>query len=293
MLDQPGFVLSASPGEQDVIEAAGPYRDRIARALAGARERMGRLSAPGLLMTLHQSIPRHMGLGSGTQLALAVGQAVMGASVVAASKLADYVGRGVRSAIGVHGYESGGFLVDAGKRSVDALGDLAVRVSFPVEWRVLLWMPRGEGGLSGDRERRVFEQIPAMPAAVTDRLCAIVLRELLPAIHERDFNGFSHGLRSYGDRVGEFFAPVQGGTWTDSSGEEVARWLSQRGIVGVAQSSWGPAIAAVVPSVDIAKDLARDWPFAEGEVLVTCARNRGTDVVPLSGSIASQSSSRP
>ena len=279
MLDQPGYEIVAAPAATDRVHAPDGYRERVCRTLARVRESVGAPAAEPVSLELQKVIPRHMGLGSGTQLALAVAQSVLGASVTPALELAEHAGRGARSAVGVHGFESGGFLVDAGKRSAETLGTVAVRVGFPSEWRILLWMPDGRRGLSGEQERKAFATMPAMRPALSDRLCALVLREMLPALNERDFGGFSRGLRSYGDMVGDFFAPVQGGPWTDPQGSAVADWLSERGLEGFAQSSWGPAVAAFAPDADTAEELIRDWPFDAGRTLVARARNCGAVVV--------------
>src|SRR5204862_353231 len=77
--------------------------------------------------------PEHTGLGVGTQLSRAVARAVCPG--VPAVELARLAGRGNRSAIGVYGFEAGGFLVDGGKRDDAALAPLMARVDFPGDWR--------------------------------------------------------------------------------------------------------------------------------------------------------------
>jgi predicted sugar kinase len=119
-----------------------------------------------------------------------------------------------------------------------------------------------------------------MSASVTDRLCGIVLREMLPSLAAREWKSFSQGLRNYGDLVGAHFAPAQGGVWAHPRGAEVVDWLAKQGVHGAAQSSWGPTIAAVVPDDATAADLRRRWPFDPGELSITRPRNRGADVTP-------------
>src|SRR5207237_9270511 len=85
--------------------------------------------------------PEHAGLGSGTQLGLAVARAlnlVWGVRQLDATTLAASVGRGLRSALGVHGFEHGGFLVEGGKRDRTAIGPLLTRLPFPENWPIIL-----------------------------------------------------------------------------------------------------------------------------------------------------------
>jgi beta-RFAP synthase len=281
MIEQPRLVLRATESERDRIEADPDSREVIARTLTAVRARLGTLAPAGLAIELAESIPRHFGLGSGTQLALAAAQAVLGSRVTPAVPLADASGRGARSAIGVHGYESGGFLVDAGKRDAARLGTLATQVSFPSDWPILLWMPDVPAGLSGEAERTAFARMAPMSESLTDRLCGLVVREMLPAIADRHWGEFSDGLRRYGDLVGAHFAAIQGGIWADSACADVAAWLSDRGIRGVAQSSWGPTLAAILPDVATAARLRSDWPFPAGRLVITRAKNRGAEVLTL------------
>ncbi len=125
----------------------------------------------------------HSGLGSGTQLSLAVaaGAAVaLTASRPCAVELARMTGRGLRSAVGVYGFDAGGLIVDAGKRREDALAALAARVTVPEAWRFVLVRPRRGSGLMGDREAAVFRDLPAFPESLSDRLSRLVLTEILP-----------------------------------------------------------------------------------------------------------------
>ena len=118
-----------------------------------------------------------------------------------------------RSALGIHGFGLGGFLVDAGKRGDDDIGSLAARADFPSAWRMLLITPNVEAGLSGAHERDAFARLPPMPRSQTDRLSGIALTELLPAVLEADFDRCGDSIFEFGSIVGNYFAPVQGGTY--------------------------------------------------------------------------------
>ncbi|MCA9068653.1 MAG: hypothetical protein KDA84_07010, partial [Planctomycetaceae bacterium] len=189
--------------------------------------------------------PSHQGLGSGTQLALAVGKALSvlaGERELSAIDLAQRVGRGARSALGLHGFHQGGFLVDGGKSSLEDIGTLVTRVEFPAEWRILLISVDDELGLSGKEEQTAFRELSGMPESLTNHLCRLILMDLLPALVERDFNAFSNAIFEYGQLVGTYFASIQGGRLASPQMAKLAQELGNRGITGIGQSSWGPAL---------------------------------------------------
>jgi predicted sugar kinase len=157
-------------------------------------------------------------------------------------------GRGLRSAVGIHGFDLGGLLVDAGKRPGDEIGQLAARLDVPEEWRfVLVRMPVAEG-LAGDQETRAFNDLPSFSDALSDRLSRIVLTEVLPSVQSNDCTAFAAALDEYGSLVGEAFTPCQGGVVHPAS-MPIWRALRERGLKGIAQTSWGPTLAVVCENV--------------------------------------------
>src|SRR3954468_12322562 len=88
----------------------------------------------GAHLVVRQEIPSHSGLGSGTQLALAVGRALSELYQVPASviELARATGRGKRSAIGTWAFELGGFIVEGGRRpESESIAPLLARFTIP------------------------------------------------------------------------------------------------------------------------------------------------------------------
>jgi beta-RFAP synthase len=255
MVEEPALRLRVEPAA--AWSAEGPMAER---ALAFARRFAATLSPQRL--TLEAAPPEHCGLGSGTQLGLAVARALgvaAGLPNLEAGELAAQVGRGLRSALGIHGFAHGGFLVEAGKRAEDGVAPLLVRLPFPEAWRVVIVIPPAEPGLHGQREREAFRELSAhpMPADTTAALCRLVLLGMLPALIERDVDAFGEALYDFNARVGETFAPVQGGTYASSAVSELVAAVRRLGVRGVGQSSWGPAVFAVIADEEQANDLAR------------------------------------
>jgi beta-ribofuranosylaminobenzene 5'-phosphate synthase len=195
--------------------------------------------------------PPHCGFGSGTQLALAIAAGVHIAKDgirPPASQLARMTGRGLRSAVGIHGFDLGGLLVDAGKRSSDEIGQLAARVDVPDEWRFVLVRTPVAEGLAGDEEATAFNDLPSFSDTLSDRLSRIVLTEVLPSVQSKDCAAFTAALDEYGTLVGEAFTPCQGGVVHRAS-KDIWRALRERGLKGIAQTSWGPTLAVVCEDV--------------------------------------------
>jgi beta-ribofuranosylaminobenzene 5'-phosphate synthase len=225
---------------------------------------------------------RHAGLGTGTQLALAHAAAVEGLDGLSRSavELARSEGRGARSAIGVHGFEHGGFLVDGGKRPADRdVAPLLARFEVPEEWRFLIIVPPGIEGVHGRTEKEVFRSLAAPAERDVDALCRILLLGMLPALVEGDLASFGAALHDFGRLAAGPFRKAQGGIYAGPLVSALVGHLRQAGAAGAGQSSWGPATYAVAEDADAAQALAegvrRRFALVESEVIVTAARNRG------------------
>lgn len=193
--------------------------------------------------------PEHAGLGVGTQLGLSVAKALAvetGHADWLAPELARRVGRGDRSAIGIHGFDRGGLIVEGGKTSSEMISPLIGRFDFPTDWAIVLASPKPNTGWHGIREREAIAGIRPSPAE-TAALCRLVLLNLLPALAARDFGAFGDALYEYNARVGDVFAPVQGGRYSSLAVESCIQRFRQLGVKGTGQSSWGPTVFAIVP----------------------------------------------
>ncbi len=249
MIDQPGLRLQVSPAKR--FEVAGRHAERV-RAVA---ERMARKTLGGALPACRLEVaaapPEHVGLGTGTQLALAVAagiHAFCGGERLQATQLADLAGRGMRSAVGTYGFVHGGLLVDAGKTDREVLSPLKQRVNLPAGWRFVLICPRHVPGLCGEEEQRVFRELAPVPESTTAELLREVVSELLPAAIAGQFERFGESLFRYGHAAGMCFAARQGGAYGSSRIEELVCTIRRLGVSGVGQSSWGPTIFALLES---------------------------------------------
>ena len=145
MVEHPGIALTVAPAPD--WSASGPCAERALAFAQAASAGLGIRQA--FEINVERCPPEHIGLGTGTQLGLAVARAIALASErgdIAVAGLAKLIGRGRRSALGIHGFTHGGFLVEAGKGDPNAISPLVAHVPFPPEWSILLVMPRGLRG---------------------------------------------------------------------------------------------------------------------------------------------------
>ncbi len=287
MISAPGCIVSARPADRDSFVGDAASVARVARFVRHIRDASpDGAKVASCEIEVREAIPSHSGLGSGTQLGLAVARALSelsGERDVSVETLARRAGRGLRSAIGLHGFARGGFLVDGGRADQrDQLGTLVARCDFPPEWRLVLVSPPQSSGLSGDAELLAFAAQPPMSSALTGDLCRIVLMDWLPALVEADFGRVSAAMYEFGLAVGHFFEPAQGGVFAHPRMARLVEALRTRGVSGVAQTSWGPTLAVLCAGQAEAHQLAGDYThggdWSDCEFRVVEPLNRGASI---------------
>ncbi|MGD9648267.1 MAG: beta-ribofuranosylaminobenzene 5'-phosphate synthase family protein [Pirellulales bacterium] len=293
MISQPGLRVRIGPASQ--FSASGPLATRT-QQVAEDLVRLGHVprELPCKIEVL-EAPGEHRGLGTGTQLTLAVATALLQWFDRPTSDVAEFaadLGRGRRSAIGTHGFAQGGLLVDGGLVSDCAqqqkIAPLLARVDLPDEWRFVLFAPRDEVGLSGSAERAAFERLPPVPAKVTAELCRETLLGLLPAALEADFQAFGESLYGYGRLAGSCYADVQGGPYGSTRLEQLINLARDLGPRGVGQSSWGPTLFALLPNQNAAEHFAAELSKSpNGATLTTTIaspNNTGARIVEVPAS---------
>jgi len=227
----------------------------------------------------------HVGLGLGTQLGLAIAAGLCAALNLpkrAAAELARLSDRGVRSAIGTHGFERGGLLIEAGKRAEDEISPLVARLELPQAWRFVLFCPKSATGLSGESERAAFDALPPVPLEITRQLACEVLFELLPAAMAVDFAAFGRSLHSFNRTAGLCFAARQGGPFAAGITKEVVDCLRREGFEGTGQTSWGPTVFALcrdsIEAAECSQTVEQKVQTFDGDIIISPLCNRGAQV---------------
>ena len=315
MIDRPGVHLRmtrAMPAAGDRFSATGPLADRAA-AFARSCVEAWRLGDDAACTIEVVHVPdSHAGLGSGTQLGLAVAACMRqlfrptaiqagpdGAiqfDTSAAVELARAVGRGRRSCVGVYGFSGGGLIVEGGRlvpadrASVDAatraFSPLLARVHLPAAWRCVVFGMRDTVGLHGDAEKQAFASLPPVPREISAELSRIALMELWPAAAEGQFAEFSDALLRYGLLAGKPFEQASSCLPYARTMAHLTDTLQAMGVRGCAQSSWGPTVMACCESAAAADSLVERFAATElarqYETLIARFDDQGANVREIS-----------
>ncbi len=257
-LDARVKVVACDNAEPQVV-AAGVQGPRVEALLLALSRHFG--SHAPVHLTLKAHAPVHAGLGSGTQTALTVakGWILLNGVKASARELAPLVGRGQRSGIGIAVFEQGGVVIDGGRvpGSVHPAPVLA-RYAFPRDWRIVLIFDEADHGLHGPEELAAFARLPPMQEAVAATLARWCLLGLMPALTEEDFAAFSIAIDEIQTRIGDYFAPCQGGQrYVSPSVAAALNSVRMRfALRGIGQTSWGPTGFVFVPDQDTAEAVA-------------------------------------
>jgi beta-RFAP synthase len=281
-LDEPRTVVAAR--RADTLTVTGPGSER---ATAVAMRLIDRLRLDNKIeIRVEEAIPEHAGLGSGTQLALTLGAALCrwSGQPVDARTIATAARRGARSGIGIGAFTMGGLIVDGGRaEEVEAPPPIISRLDFPEEWRVLLLIDPRSGGLHGPAEFSAFRSLPQFPERLAAGLCRLLIMQALPALAEADLPRFGSAITELQQRVGDYFAPAQGGRFASPHVAAALAWLESAGVAGFGQSSWGPTGFAFAANSAEGEALMAEAERRYGGRLqfrLVKARNKGAEIKP-------------
>jgi beta-ribofuranosylaminobenzene 5'-phosphate synthase len=294
-LEKPGIMISAEYSDGTVVEGSDEgIRARVAHA---AEQTACALNLPGRArIRIIEGYPQHVGLGSGTQYALAAGRAICELYGAAPSPedLAAITGRGGTSGIGTAAFSGGGFMIDCGHRfgprmekssylpssaSTDIRpAPLMSRHAFPEEWKILVVIPSISGGASGGAEKDIFERYCPVPLGEVQALSHEILMRLLPGLVEQDLDTFGAAI----NRIQELgFKKIECSLQPTHIHGLMAD-LREAGAAGAGLSSFGPVVYAIGDgNLSDLEMVARTYLAANGggDWCVTSARNRGASVI--------------
>ncbi len=228
------------------------------RALAiGLADRL-HVDLGGIDISLVERFRAHVGLGSHTQLALALGTAITRAATADhdTQAIALAASRGGTSGIGVNVFDSGGLIVDGGHSFGPGLekevclpssasragpAPMLARYELPEEWRFALVTPKTEPGAHGSREVNLFEEAFPLPVEDTGSVCRLVLMGLMPGAASANLELLGRSLSSLQEvgfkrrEVSLQPAPII----------ELGPVMLDAGAVGAGLTSFGPTVYAL------------------------------------------------
>jgi beta-ribofuranosylaminobenzene 5'-phosphate synthase len=279
MIEQPSMIIRVGDSNKrrfavtaDSIDSASlaEYQQRIDSWL--------RQQDTAASIELLSGYPFHSGLGSGTQLAclLAVASKLLKDHPVQTetgsdqwrsivqmlgdmdpTQLAAMSGRGLRSAIGLQGFLSGGLILDTGYRTA---GDQSRTVDATVcrmssDWCIVLIRGANNSSITGPLESQMIRSMAARPNPHRQRMMELAIQSLGFATAV-DFEQCCGALEEYMRFAGEMFAPVQGGRYNGAVCSQAVAIARQLGLRAVGQSSWGPTIFGLCADAHRAREVA-------------------------------------
>ncbi len=267
---------------------AGLERERVLRYVDKMAQRLA--AGDGCEVNILDVVPAHAGLGSGTQLALAVAAGMRRLRGLSFDIQGDalYLGRGARSGVGIGLFHRGGLVVDGGCAKNGRPAPIVSHMCFPDRWRIILALDPARRGIHGAEETNAFATLTAFTDADAARLCRVVIMKLLPAVAEEDIASFGSAIKDIQACIGNYFAPAQGGSpFTSPDVAAVLAALDCEGAFGIGQSSWGPtgfAFAGSPEEADRLARVARLHPCGQGLDIRVCAGfNRAAEISLASG----------
>ncbi len=285
-LDAPHLHLSTTyQKELEVRGAQTVAAEKIVRVEKVAKQFLQTMNiTTGANIWVDECLDTHAGLGSGTQIALAVGTALakLYDLPLTTREIALNMSRGGRSGIGIAAFDVGGVLVDGGRHAETTLPPILARYDFPQDWRILLIFDRDAAGVHGEQELQAFKTLPVFPENLAADLCRNVLMQAMPALVEKDLNAFGQSIQALQQATGDYFAPAQGGRYASVSVTRVLERLSSQGVACFGQSSWGPTGFAVFESANIAahflSQLNAEFADVNVDLRITSGRNHGASI---------------
>ncbi len=280
-IDRPNVLLEAAWDVKPGIY--GFEKDRVSKAASAFCAYYG--IEPEMRLDIKEAIPRHTGLGSGTQVSLAVGAAIarMHGIKVSTRELASILGRGFVSGTGVAAFETGGFSVDGGVNVIhQSPPQQLFHCNFPKDWVFVLALPKTEMGLSGKQEKDAFKNIIPGPEKNAAEISRLILMKMLPSLLEKDIEGFGYAMTEIDRKTGDYYKKIP----KKDTSEKIIQHMIGLGAHGAGQSSWGPAVYGLIekryaPALEAeTREFLSDSKII-GKVFTAKANNKGAFIEKL------------
>lgn len=300
-LNYPNVIIEAENSDSIIVE--GEKRELVESIARKAIEKIS--PGSGIKIKVKSTIPEHVGLGSKTQLSLAIATAInrISGSDFSVRELVRIVNRAGTSGIGVAAFEHGGFILDSGhtfgpgKQKEKFLPSSAspappapviMRQDFPEDWFFVIGIPNVDKGAHGAKEVEIFEKWCPIPLKEVKKLSHLILMKTLPALAEKDIETFGSSLYEM-QKIG--FKKVEVAL-QDPIVKKLINFMMSKGAYGSGVSSFGPAVYGLVSGIDAAEKLSLETDLflkkhTGGIVFLSGANNKGAEVKQINLLLAS------
>jgi beta-ribofuranosylaminobenzene 5'-phosphate synthase len=243
----------------------------------------------GIAVNVRENIPKHLGMGSQTALALSLGHAIseLYNYAIDVEGMAFALGRSDIVALGFNSFQTGGFIVDGGYKIKDKgrrVPPCLFRYPIPEDWLFVVCIPHRpipEILKLKANEEEILNNLKPMPEQMSDRLSRIMLMQVMPSIMEHDIKTFGKYITAFNSRLGSFWEEFQeGNTYCDPVVESGINILLENGAYGACQTCWGPTFYGLVDNGETARKLVEKLEHlleteGGGEVFYTQGNNHG------------------
>jgi beta-ribofuranosylaminobenzene 5'-phosphate synthase len=243
------------------------------------------------------AIPSHVGLGSHTQLNMALvrGITAMNGIELADGDLIRKSGRGGTSGIGIQSFLRGGFICDLGhsfgpeseKQSflpssaseVPGPPPVLLHEEIPVNWYFIVALPNVSQGSSGLEEVNIFKEYCPISSSEVEMVSRILLMKILPGILQKDIHGFGKGLFLL-QKTGFKRIEIE---LQDPIIKALLSEAKEVGATGAGMSSFGPATYALTDNRDHAEEIKKKLSAIiekgpGGDIFITRTNNTGANL---------------
>ncbi|MGV9197267.1 MAG: beta-ribofuranosylaminobenzene 5'-phosphate synthase [Promethearchaeia archaeon] len=274
MLDKPNVVFEASNSANEFqIEAHRYYRESIdvINRKASKVFKTYNISNKNFHFNLKRYYPSHVGLGSKTQLSLAIAKSIIKLKKldIPTRELTNIVGRGGTSGIGWRGFESGGFILDGGhdfgkgkekesflpSSAADSANPAITILTYPIpeSWRFLLVIPNVEKGAYGDEEVSIFQKHAPIPRSEVNEVSHQIIMKVIPGLLKNDLRCFGEGIKRI-QSIG--FKKIEI-SLQHAIVKRLLKFFDDHGLKAYGMSSFGPSVVGITESVEKAIELRK------------------------------------
>lgn len=300
MLDRPNVVLEVSNSANEFkIECHRYFREsvNVINEKASRVFKTFRISNRNFHFNLKCYFPSHVGLGSKTQLSLAIATAITklkGMDNITLQELTKLVERGGTSGIGWRGFETGGFILDGGhdfgkgkeketylpsSASKTAKPALTIsRYDIPDNWRFLLVIPNVKKGAYGDEEISIFQKHAPIPRNEVNEVSHQVIMKVIPGVIKNDLACFGEGLKRI-QSIG--FKKIEINL-QHKIVKDLLNFFNEHSLKAYGMSSFGPSVIGIVESdseaEELLKELQRTQKNGGGHIYICKPNNSGAKI---------------
>lgn len=247
-------------------------------------------------LKIQLNIPAHKGLGSKTQLSLAISKALCLLNDIEKSpyELAKLTKRAGTSRIGLTAFERGGFILDGGhsfgngkekhtylpsSASSAPPAPLLAWEPVPDDWYFVVTIPRIKSGAYGIEEIEIFQQNCPISLSDVRTISHIILMKILPAIKQKRIEDFGQGIYEIqGMGFKKIEIELQDGIILD-----LINFYMNNGAYGAGMSSFGPVNFALVKGSSKAQNLQQKIieflnDRCKADIFITNVNNIGAQI---------------